>query len=146
MFVSMNASYWKLNKKYFWWETLYYEKIDIDYVIIGRKTKYLDKVLAWAKEHGVLHKLYVLNNVCSVDLPIIYQLSDIFLYPSVYEGFGIPIIEAFSSGLPVITSNIGACAEVAGDAAIKVNVSEPLEIGQAIKQIFEDTELKQSLI
>lgn len=125
---------------------LYYEKIDIDYVIIGRKTKYLDKVLAWAKEHGVLHKLYVLNNVCSVDLPIIYQLSDIFLYPSVYEGFGIPIIEAFNSGLPVITSNIGACAEIAGDAAITVNVSEPLEIGKAIKQIFEDTELKQDLI
>ncbi|MFC1612506.1 glycosyltransferase family 4 protein [Patescibacteria group bacterium] len=87
-----------------------------------------------------------LNWIPTEDLPALMAEADIFLYPSLYEGFGIPILEAFSCGTPVITSNRASMPEVAGGAANLVNPESPEEIASAIQQILNNIELKQNLI
>jgi len=70
------------------------------------------------------------------NLACIYKGADIFIFPSLHEGFGIPIVEAFACGVPVITSNTSSCSEVASDAAIKIN---PENIDEAVKSLTELT-------
>ncbi len=76
----------------------------------------------------------------------IYSTSDILFFASFYEGFGLPIIEAFASGVPVITSNIASMPETANGAAILVNPFEVTEIAQAIKDLTENQNLRKTLI
>ena len=68
------------------------------------------------------------------------------VYVSYFEGFGVPIVESFQSGVPVITSNVTSMPEVAGDAAILVNPFDVNEIAQAMLNIFQDPELRARLI
>ncbi len=74
-----------------------------------------------------------------------YKASDVLLYPSLYEGFGLPILEAMSCGTPVITSNCTSMPEVGGDAAMYVNPKSPEEIARAVEKIFESEKLKKEL-
>jgi glycosyltransferase involved in cell wall biosynthesis len=80
------------------------------------------------------------------DLPVIYNLADAFLYPSFYEGFGLPILEAQACGCPVITSNVSSMPEVAGEGAILVDPYSIEEIANAISKIIKDTHLRDNLI
>ncbi|MDY3548614.1 glycosyltransferase family 1 protein [Riemerella anatipestifer] len=92
---------------------------DIPLVVVGRKTKYqkeIDKALAQTKVEA-----HFLENVSMEELAGIYQLADIFIYPSLFEGFGIPVIEALYSGTPVITSNISSMPEAGGADTTYIN-------------------------
>lgn len=80
------------------------------------------------------------------DAQMLMNEAEILLYPSLYEGFGFPILDAFSLGVPVITSNCASMPEVAGDAALLVNPKNPQEITEAIKKILTNPELKNNLI
>ena len=80
------------------------------------------------------------------DLPIIYQLSDLFLFPSLREGFGIPIIEAMACGVPVITSNTSSMPEVAGNAAHLIDPNMPEEICRGMLKIMFNENYKKELI
>ena len=75
-----------------------------------------------------------------------YKRCDMLCFPSFYEGFGLPIIEAQAIGRPVITSNFGAMKEVAGDGALLVCPDNIDEIQQAIEQIIIDEELRKKLV
>ena len=86
---------------------------DLSLVIIGRQTPYADEVKAYAKKHGLEHRVIMLHAVSNPELVPYYANAEAFVYPSVYEGFGIPIIEAISSGLPVVACT-GSCLEEAG--------------------------------
>lgn len=86
---------------------------DISLVVVGRRTEYSDKVLEYAKKHGLMPRIKFYHGVPDDDLPAFYAQAEIFVYPSVYEGFGIPIIEAVGSGLPVVACT-GSCLEEAG--------------------------------
>ena len=86
---------------------------DIALVIVGRHTPYTDRVLQFAHEHHLEHRVRVLHGVPDDHLPVLYAMAEAFVYPSVYEGFGIPIIEAISCGLPVVACT-GSCLEEAG--------------------------------
>ena len=86
---------------------------DLSLVIIGRHTPYADEVKAYAEKHGLADRVIMLHNVSNAKLPSYYAHAEAFVYPSVYEGFGIPIIEAISSGLPVVACT-GSCLEEAG--------------------------------
>ncbi len=86
----------------------------------------------------MVENICVLGSVPDKDLPILLHAAEISLYPSLYEGFGLPILESMAAGVPVITSNISSCPEVAGDAAILVNPYKVDEISQAIIDILED--------
>lgn len=87
---------------------------------------------------GLIHLTgYIPND----ELRYTYSLAEIFLYPSFYESFGIPILEAMACGTPVITSNGAAMPEIANDAALIVNPSKPIEIMLAIKRLLSDQNL-----
>jgi glycosyltransferase involved in cell wall biosynthesis len=77
------------------------------------------------------------------ELGNLYQNASVFVYPSFYEGFGFPIIEAFSYGVPVVTSSTSSCGEIAGDSALSVDPSSYKDIGEAISRLINDTKLRK---
>ena len=86
---------------------------EVHLVVLGRPTPYINKVKSWAAHNGLSARVHFLHHVPNDDLPAIYQQAEVFAYPSRYEGFGIPIIEAIQSGLPVVACT-GSCLEEAG--------------------------------
>lgn len=91
------------------------KKVDkeVHLVVLGRPTPYINKVKSWVAHNGLSRRVHFLHDVPNEDLPAIYQQAEVFVYPSRYEGFGIPIIEAIQSGLPVVACT-GSCLEEAG--------------------------------
>lgn len=86
---------------------------EVHLVAVGKRTKYTSQVEAEAERLGLRSRLHLLSGVSDADLQAIYNLAEVFVYPSRYEGFGIPIIEAIFSGLPVVACT-GSCLEEAG--------------------------------
>jgi len=84
--------------------------------------------------------------VINTDLPAIYRQSKAFLYPSLRESFGIPMLEAMACGVPVITSNTSSMPEVAGDAALIVNPYKPEEITNAMLDLYNKEDLRLQLV
>ncbi|GAA6530109.1 MAG: glycosyltransferase family 4 protein [Prevotella sp.] len=82
-------------------------------VIVGKATKYVDEVQAFIIKHQLESRVRFMHNIPNEDLPAIYQLASVFVYPSRYEGFGLPVIEGIQSGLPVVACT-GSCLEEAG--------------------------------
>lgn len=80
------------------------------------------------------------------DFPLLYCASKLLLYPSFYEGFGLPILEAMACGVPVITSNISSMPEVGGDAAIYVKPEDVEDITKKFKMVVEDKDLRKEMI
>ncbi len=124
------------------------------------------------KEHGIKHKLVIAGMkgwmyedifkeyensefkddiifkgyVNDSELAGFYKNASVFVYPSFYEGFGFPILEAFGHGAPVVTSKTSSCGEVAGDSALLINPEDYKEIGEAILKIIDNETLRQELI
>ena len=88
----------------------------------------------------------LLTGYCpEADLPALYSGASVLVYPSLYEGFGMPILEAMACGTPVIASNRGAMAEVAGDAAVLVDPEDTAAIADAVSRLLEDASARESL-
>ena len=79
-------------------------------------------------------------------LRVFYELASAFVFPSLYEGFGLPPLEAMASGTPVIASEIGALPEAVGDAAMLVNPENVFDIARGIREVLLNDELRASLI
>ena len=110
-------------------------------VIVGKKTKhkeYLDSVI---KKVKLSEKVKFIEYVDTIDMPSVYQMAKILVWPSLYEGFGIPIIEALFSKLPVITSKDGCFNEAGGENSIYVNPESAIEIADSIYNIMENNDL-----
>lgn len=120
--------------------------IRIPLVIVGKSTSYLDDVLACAKEKEVLPWIHVLHNASFQDFPEIYQGAEMFFFPSLFEGFGIPILEAIESGIPVITSNRAVFNETAGPDAFYINPEEPAEAAVAAVILMYDKQLRNAMV
>jgi len=127
-------------------KALHTYKIDMPLVLAGRPTGYLKEIQAYAVKHRLEKKLWILHNVSNADMPMLFQMACMFVFPSHYEGFGIPVLEAFSSGTPVITSNYGSLAEIAADAALLVNPNDVEDIGNAITHVAGDSATAKLLI
>ena len=78
-------------------------------------------------------------------LAVMYRLAGVFVFPSLYEGFGLPPLEAMASGTPVVTSNVSSLPEVAGDAAVLVDPYDPSAIADGIHRVLTDADLRQAL-
>ncbi|MCK4749114.1 MAG: glycosyltransferase family 4 protein [Bacteroidales bacterium] len=120
-------------------------KIDIPLVVVGKKTAYFNQVKEYIEKHHLPY-IYFLDQVQTTDLPAIYQGSRGFIYPSSYEGFGIPILEALNSGVPVITSRGGCLEETAGKGGLLIDPFDQEEMIEAIRRVIEDSALKDRLI
>jgi len=77
---------------------------------------------------------------------VLYRLASVFVFPSLYEGFGLPPLEAMASGTPVVTSNVSSLPEVVGDAAVLVDPYDPDSIAEGMKQALTDADLRDRLI
>lgn len=121
-------------------------KTDFKLVMLDYDTTALEKLLIEIGNPQLIHNIILTGYVKNTDLPAIYSLSEIFLYPSLRESFGIPILEAMSCGVPVITSNTSSMPEIAGEAGCIVNPHEPKEITLAIEKILGNSDYKNSLI
>ena len=120
--------------------------VDISLIIIGKETEYAKEVKSYIYQNELQDKVKILNHVNAQELACIYQLSKIFIYPSIYEGFGIPILEAFFSGVPVITGNAGATAEAGGEAAIKINPLDYKMLEEQIVYLLENNNIRAQFI
>lgn len=114
-------------------------------IIVGRTNKYKKSLLQTIEKFNVSDKVQFLDYVDIEDMPAIYQQAKILVWPSLFEGFGIPIVEALFSKLPVITSNVGCFAEVGGEGSVYVDPNNSEEISKAIYQILNNRGLSAKM-
>jgi len=110
----------------------------VNLVVVGKK--------GWGSELKLSQSIRYLNYIDSKDLPPLYSGAICFVYPSIYEGFGLPVLEAMACGCPVITSDRGSLIEIAGDSALFANPLKASDIAEKVDQIFTDDDLRKSLI
>lgn len=120
------------------------EKIPL--VMLDFDREELDKIISDIGDPTLHDNIRLTGYVPNIELPALYALSTIFLYPSLRESFGIPMLEAMACGIPVITSNTSSMPEVGGDAALFIDPYKPEEITQAMHKLLSDKSLRESLI
>ena len=119
---------------------------DIHLVAVGKSTVYTETIKAYVEAHGLENRVHILHNLKFGDLPVLYHLASLFVYPSRFEGFGIPIIEALSAGLPVVAAT-GSCLEEAGGPhSIYVGPDDVAGMANAIKRVSSDETLRREMI
>lgn len=121
-------------------------EIELPLVVVGKPTSYQLKVQAYLEAHQEKLNVLFLTGVSDEELAILYQMAELMIYPSLFEGFGLPVAEALASGCPVITSNTSSLPEAGGDAAMYVDPTNVEEIGKAIRTVINDHELRTSMI
>jgi glycosyltransferase involved in cell wall biosynthesis len=115
-------------------------------IIIGDEISKYPAVRLAVMQSRVEHSVRFLGFVPFDTLRVFYELAAAFVFPSLYEGFGLPPLEAMASGTPVITSEIGALPEAVGDAAMLVNPENVFDIARGIREVLLNDELRASLI
>jgi glycosyltransferase involved in cell wall biosynthesis len=122
------------------------DKIPHQLIAVGFKRWHYEDDLRLVEELGLSKDVRLMGFIPDEDLPAFYNLADVFVFPSLYEGFGIPVLEAMASGCPVITTKTGCSPEVAGGAAVLVDPRNVQEIADAIYQVIHDQKLRARLI
>jgi len=119
---------------------------DIKLLITGSEvSRYA--TLRRAVHHYHLHQhVRFLGFLSSETLAVLYRSADAFAFPSLYEGFGLPPLEAMASGTPVLTSNVSSLPEIVQDAALLVDPYDPSDIAQGLRQLLSDDRLRSQLI
>ena len=119
---------------------------DLALVVVGHSTPYAEKVKRYVEAHGLSQRVSFLHDVPNADLPAIYQMAEACVYPSRYEGFGIPVIEAIQSGLPVVACT-GSCLEEAGGPdSLYVGPDDEESMARAILQVVKGAEGREERI
>ncbi len=114
-------------------------------VIVGKAHWQASTVYQAIEELGITDRVVLTGYVPDDDLPALYCMASLFVYPSLYEGFGLPVLEAMACGTPVITSNVASLPEVAGESAILVDPYQVEEIAQAMQRVMTDHDLAKGL-
>ncbi|MFC1656214.1 glycosyltransferase family 4 protein [Patescibacteria group bacterium] len=114
-------------------------------IIAGKKGWYYDEIFKAAHKLKIENKVRFLGYVSEKDLVRLYNGAEVFVYPSLYEGFGLPPLDAMQCGCPVITSNISSLPEVVGDAAVMVNPNDIDSIATEMKRVLSDENLRKQM-
>ncbi|MBW4890848.1 glycosyltransferase family 4 protein [Mucilaginibacter sp. HMF5004] len=115
-------------------------------VVIGRQSPYFKQVRQYIVANGLEKRIIFIDNVQFDELPAIYQLANVFVYPSRYEGFGIPILEALASGTPVIAAT-GSCLEEAGGPdSLYIDPDDENALAEKISLIMTDSVVSQTMV
>ncbi len=118
----------------------------IHIVAVGRRTPYVDTIQTYLKEQGIIHLFHFYHHVPYEDLPSFYKLAHAFVYPSRIEGFGIPLLEAITSGVPAIGCT-GSCLEEAGGPdSLYVAPDHAESMAETIQRVCNDEVLRQEMI
>ena len=122
--------------------------IDLDLVVVGKKGWYysdVEEFMEIIKGESLNNKIFFTGYVSEPELKYFYQSAYIFAYPSYYEGFGLPPLQAMACSIPVITSDVSSLPEVVGEAAIKIDPSNIQDMADAIKDIYRNSDLRNKL-
>lgn len=119
---------------------------DVALVIAGGRGWLENPIYQAISDNQLEHYVHLIGFADEADLPALYSAAECLAFPSLYEGFGLPILEAFACGTPVMTANISSLPEVAGDAALMVEPTNLDEIIHALRRLLEDSALRADLI
>ena len=123
---------------------------DFNLVIVGKKEGFItgDNEITYLIQNSsfLQNRVYFTGYVADEEIPVIYNLASLFVFPSLYEGFGFPPLEAMATGTPVVASNAASIPEVCGDAALYFNPLNIENIAENILKVIQDNELKNTLI
>jgi glycosyltransferase involved in cell wall biosynthesis len=114
--------------------------------LVGTRGWLYNGILAAVEAQGGAPDIVFTGYVPPDDLPALYAGAACFVFPSLYEGFGLPVLEAMAAGAPVVASRVGAIPEVAGDAALLVDTRRSGELAEAIETVLADAALRARLI
>jgi glycosyltransferase involved in cell wall biosynthesis len=113
--------------------------------IVGKRGWMCDDVLSTVQTLDLEKRVVFTGYVPSRDLPYLYNGACLFIYPSLYEGFGLPVLEAMACGTPVVTSNVSSMPEIVGDSALLVDPRNSEEIAQAMEKLLADDILSHAM-
>ena len=120
--------------------------LPVKLVAIGKRTAYTQRVEQYISTHQMENSVTLLTGISTQELPAFYRLATVFVYPSFFEGFGIPILEALCCGTPVIAAK-GSCLEEAGGPdSLYVDPNNPDELAQALERVLDDPHLRRRMI
>jgi glycosyltransferase involved in cell wall biosynthesis len=119
---------------------------DLYLVIVGRKDDPSFSLEEPMRHCGVAERIIQLGYVASEDLPGLYAGAEVFVFPSLSEGFGRPVVEAMASGAPVVTSDRSSLPEIAGDAALLVDPTDTSAMADGILRVCKDAELRKRCV
>lgn len=114
-------------------------------VIIGKDDGELQNLVKMAIQFNLVNDVIFYNYIDSVILPYFYAFADVFVYPSLYEGFGLPLLEAMQFGIPIIASQTSSIPEILGDAGIMVDPLHAENMAEAIAAVLEHRSLQNEL-
>ena len=115
-------------------------------VVVGTKRWKFEKDFRLINELDLNDDIHFTGRIPQMDLPAFYNLAEIFVFPSLYEGFGIPVLEAMACGCPVIASKTGALPEIAGNAAAFIDPYDIDEMSDTMHKLSTDMAFRQELI
>jgi len=120
--------------------------IDVSLVIAGGKGWLDDPIYATIHSESMTDFVHMIGFADDADLPALYSEAACVATPSIYEGFGLPVLEAFACGTPVVTSNVSSLPEVAGDAALLISPTDVDALAHALERLLTDSALRTDLI
>jgi len=115
-------------------------------VLVGEKGSLYEDISGMSKKLGLGHDVIFTGYIPESELPIIYNIADLLVYPSLYEGFGFPPLEAMACGIPIVASNVSSLPEVVGEAALLVDPFNVEAISGAMVRVLEDNDLRAKMI
>lgn len=127
-------------------EKIHAENSDMKLVLAGEKAWMWKPVMEKIKQSSAKESIVALGRVPFSDLPILFSNASVFVFPALYEGFGIPILEAFASGAPVVAADNSSLPEVGGEAALYFSSESSTDLFEKIKQVLENETLRAELI
>lgn len=119
---------------------------DLKLVLVGGKGWLYEAIFATVERLRLAEKVVFPGYVAEADLPAVYNLAAVFAYPSIYEGFGLPPLEAMACGVPVVCSNRSSLPEIVGDAALHIEPDDVQALAEALYSALGDPTLRQELL